>query len=413
MREVAQRLDLLNPKATVITVAGTNGKGSCIAALSCLLESAGQSYGAFTSPHIQHYNERVRLNGESVSDDLLCEAFDAIDVARGDISLTYFEFGTLAAYYIFAKNPVNYWLVEVGLGGRLDASNILDADIAIITSIALDHMEWLGDTREKIGAEKAGICRADRPLICADPDLPNSVLHVASEVGAQVFCLNKDFGVEVSPASSQTGTLSFWGQGYAFSLPYPHLPLHSLSAACEAYQWLWNASNTNSANNANPENKNSALPTLASIANTLVDLKLLGRFEEQNINGVTFVLDVAHNPAAMRHLCARVQRSYPGKAVVVVLAMMRDKNIHDSVENLQAVADAWYISTIEGMSRAASIKELSELVLRKLPDAKVLAFESISEAIDKARVTSELVLITGSFYCIEAAKTHLQKIRGA
>ncbi|MDZ7809697.1 MAG: hypothetical protein U5L11_05450 [Arhodomonas sp.] len=197
---VAAGMDLERPDVPVITVAGTNGKGSTVAALVALADAAGLRVGAYTSPHVLEYNERISVAGEPVSDDLLLEAFDAIDCARGDITLSYFEFGTLAALWCFRRSACDLWVLEVGLGGRLDATNVVAPDVAVITHIGLDHTEWLGPDREAIGREKAGILRHGIPLVCADPDPPASVREAADALACpfhgigEVFCVEREAG---------------------------------------------------------------------------------------------------------------------------------------------------------------------------------------------------------------------------
>ncbi len=195
IRQVATNLGLLQPECPVITVAGTNGKGSTVALLSSLLNEAGYRVGAYISPHILRYNERIAFNGQPADDDFICDAFAAIDAARGDVSLTYFEFGTLAAMWLFVREAVDVIVLEVGLGGRLDAANLWDAEVAIITSIGIDHVDWLGDDREVIGREKAGIARPGKALICGDPEPPSSIAVVADEVGADYIQYGRDFSV--------------------------------------------------------------------------------------------------------------------------------------------------------------------------------------------------------------------------
>jgi dihydrofolate synthase/folylpolyglutamate synthase len=195
---VARKLDCQQPAPVVITVAGTNGKGSTIALLEAILRRAGYRTGCYTSPHLFHYKERLRIDGEVVDDQRWCDAFARIDTLRGETSLTYFEFGTLAALDIMQRDTLDVALLEVGLGGRLDAVNIIDADAAIVTTIGLDHTDWLGDTREAIGFEKAGIFRAARPAICGDASPPDSLPETAAEVGADLQVLGRDFHVRHS-----------------------------------------------------------------------------------------------------------------------------------------------------------------------------------------------------------------------
>ena len=211
VRAVASRLDtelggrLLTPKAHTILIAGTNGKGSCVASINGLLSQQGLKVGCYTSPHLVRYNERINIAGSEASDEDLCRAFAAIDRARGEISLSYFEFGTLAAFWLMAQAPLDAWLIEVGLGGRLDATNILDADIAIITSIALDHEAFLGDTRELSAVEKLGIARSSSLLICADQDPPASLLAGAAKLGCPSLWAGRDFSWSNAEDGGATG----------------------------------------------------------------------------------------------------------------------------------------------------------------------------------------------------------------
>src|SRR5437868_5228326 len=187
VKTVAERLKVLNPDCVVITVAGTNGKGSTVAGLESIYQAANYKTGAFTSPFLFRYNEQIRINGDMVSDSNLCKAFSQVEAARGDISLTPFEFGTLAALVLFAESKLDVWILEVGLGGRLDAVNIIDADVSVVTSIAIDHIDYLGETREKIGVEKAGIFREKKPAVCGDAEPPATLEEVAKKIHAPFY----------------------------------------------------------------------------------------------------------------------------------------------------------------------------------------------------------------------------------
>jgi dihydrofolate synthase/folylpolyglutamate synthase len=203
----------------VVTVTGTNGKGSTCALLESMLRCAGYRMGLYASPHLMRYNERVKLGGEPVADETIVAAFNAVEDARGDVPLTYFEVGTLAALWIFARAGLDVAILEVGLGGRLDAVNIVDADVAVVTSVDLDHMDYLGPTREDIGREKAGIFRAARPVVCAEPDAPDSLLSHARAIGAPVIAIGRDYGYAAEERQWQ-----YWGPGgRRFGLPYPAL----------------------------------------------------------------------------------------------------------------------------------------------------------------------------------------------
>jgi len=216
---VAKRMGLLHPSHAVISVAGTNGKGSSVSMLRGILNNAGYNTGSYTSPHLIRYNERICINGEEVSDELLCASFERIDRARGDVSLTYFEFGTLAAFDIFQRAGVDIAVLEVGLGGRLDAVNCLDADAALITTIDLDHQNWLGPDRESIGREKAGIMRSTAPAVCSDPNPPATILEHAAQLGTSLYMPGRDYEHHV------TGNSWVWQSGkiHLGNLPQPSL----------------------------------------------------------------------------------------------------------------------------------------------------------------------------------------------
>jgi folylpolyglutamate synthase/dihydrofolate synthase len=382
VREVAQRLGLLPARAKVITVAGTNGKGTCVAALEQLLLAAGQTCGVYSSPHILHYRERIRLNGEFASEDDICRAFAAIDDARGDISLTYFEFGTLAALYLFNEANLPYWVLEVGLGGRLDATNIVDADIAVITSIALDHTEWLGPDRESIGREKAGICRPGIPLVCADFAPPFSVLETAAQLDCKLFRIDEHFGFR----SSQQGTV-FWLEDLQ-SAPVPvNLPCPSLAAALQVGFLL---------------NLFSELPVTA-----FEQIVLPGRLQYVNAGRRHVILDVAHNPAAFTYLARQLQRRHPGEKFVVVVAMMADKDLQDALAAFAEIVASWHLTTIPGFARAASTAQLRQALPNDVPAAE---YASVADALTAVLHSDSLtpVLVTGSFYTVADATRFLQ-----
>jgi dihydrofolate synthase/folylpolyglutamate synthase len=378
VRQVAESLDLLHPAARIITIAGTNGKGSCAAAVEALLASAGLTCGVYTSPHVLRYNERIKISGQFASDEDLCRAFARVDVARGDISLTYFEFGTLAAFWLFAERQLPFWVLEVGLGGRLDATNILDPDVSVITSIALDHMEWLGSDRESIGREKAGICRPAIPLVCADPAPPQSVLDMAGSLGCPLYRLGREFGFVDTPEGTE-----FWCGDTRIAPMSVHLPKPSLAAAWQAVRLL---------------------KSVEVQIQVLGALHLPGRLQEMQVNGRRVLLDVAHNSAAMTYLTEQLQ----GQKFVLVIAMMADKNLSDSLAALEPITSAWCLTTIPQLPRAAS----TALLLDALPHGVFgEVFTSVPAALDRALQTSSTlpVLVTGSFYTVAEATGYLQE----
>lgn len=412
VRDVAERLDLLSPQARIITIAGTNGKGSCVAALESLMSAAGQSFGAFTSPHLLHYNERIRLQGKPVSDAVICDAFDRIDRARQDISLTYFEFGTLAAMVIFNDQPLDYWLLEVGLGGRLDAVNIIDPSIAVITSIALDHQAWLGDTREKIGFEKAGICRANAPLICTDPEPPQSIRDRVTTLGCHAIWLGKDFQIEPSKIATSaalskavsnittSSTITFkTSDNQSLAVSGLQLPAPSVAAALEVMV------------------HEGLLQDVSSIKHVLESAGLAGRFQTAIWHDRPVVLDVAHNPAAAQLLADRIAQHHFG-GVDIVVAMMADKDIAQVLEPLLPHARRWYCAELSGNPRAAKAKSIASILVDQLEvnDSHVRicngvehALAEVAEGLQPRTSAKPLllpILICGSFFTVaEALKT--------
>lgn len=392
IRQVAERLQLLDPTSKVITVAGTNGKGSCVTACAALLRAAGFSVGVYTSPHLLHYAERIQINGKPVSDESICGAFEKIADAAGDISLTYFEYGTLAALEIFNQHNVDYMVLEVGLGGRLDAINIIDADIAVITTIALDHQDWLGDTRELIGYEKAGILRAGKIFICADQEPPQSVIDVAANLKTQSYFIAQDFTYNLDGKYWQWSGKTL--QGDAINLPAmtaPHLPLPSIAAALQAIYLL-----------------GIQLP-LSVIEKTLTALTLAGRFQKIAYQDREFILDVAHNPAATEYLAKRLTSDVCSGKTHALVAMMADKDCAESLANLTAIMNSWSLVDLTHIPRAASpdvlAKHLSTL------NVSVQAHGEMNVLIDRLLSASEKgdrIVVFGSFYTVAAALLYLQ-----
>lgn len=342
---VAGRLSIHFDKTRVVTVAGTNGKGSCVATLNGLISAAGCRIGCFTSPHFLRYNERILIDSQPVDDSSLINAFQKIDDSRGDTPLTYFEFGTLAALLLFMDSNLDVIVLEVGLGGRLDAVNIIDPDIAIITSIAVDHQDWLGDDREQIGAEKAGILRSGIPLICADPSPPTSIKDAAERLATQNFFIETDFGIQ------STGQQHCWYGKTAThdklilrDIPLPGLPLGSVAAAIQACQLL-------------------AIP----IANDqcLAQIHLAGRFQEIQLQGRRVILDVAHNPAAAAYLANRLQSTPCIGNTFALTAMMSDKDGRGIVAALKSSMVGWYLADLEGVSRALAVEGMAGLLLQQ------------------------------------------------
>lgn len=390
VQAVAASMGLLQPDAKVITVAGTNGKGSCVATLEALLLADGSSVGAFTSPHFHRYNERIRINGAEVSDDLLCESFQRIDDARGDVTLTYFEFGTLAALDIFQQQGLQYMVLEVGLGGRLDAVNILDADIAVVTSIALDHEDWLGSDLKQIGREKAGIFRADKWAICADQKAPISVHEQADIVGARWVGMGESLNVSVDADHD------FWRwSGPSLDcdrlcleqLPLPSLPVNSVAAALQAYVLL---------DKALPEDVNTIIRGLS----------LPGRSQRIVYGEVTFILDVAHNPAAALFQADRLNTEAVQGKTHCVAAIMADKQRAEIFQSLIPVINHWHLCQLPTIARAASASQLQSDLKGFGVDGEIYeSVESCLQSIIDIVEPGDRVLIMGSFFTIAEALT--------
>jgi dihydrofolate synthase / folylpolyglutamate synthase len=372
--------------ATVITVAGTNGKGSTVAMLAAIYRAAGYRVATYTSPHLLRYNERIVIHGEPVSDEALCEAFDRVDRARADVSLTYFEFGTLAALWLFTQTPLDIVILEVGMGGRLDAVNIIDADVAVITAIDLDHQEWLGRDRESIGLEKAGILRRGRAGVCSDPLLPATVSDYARQLGAPLWRLTHEYDYAV-----EGGSWRWWSQ----QAQRPGLPRLALTGQHQ----LQNAAGVLMA----VELLQTKHPvSQAHLRAGLLTARVPGRF--QMIPGeITTVLDVAHNPAGAQVLAATLaaQTSRCGRTLAVFTALA-DKDIDGLIQPLHEIVEAWYVAPVQS-ARSRSVQELSAAVARHQSPAAIYGATSIGDAYRQARAAADAgdwIVVFGSFYAV-------------
>ncbi|MDD5240152.1 MAG: bifunctional tetrahydrofolate synthase/dihydrofolate synthase [Sulfuricella sp.] len=388
--EARQRLDLA-PGFPILTVAGTNGKGSTCAMLEAILLAAGYRVGLYTSPHLLRYNERVRIDGMEATDEALCQAFAAVEQARGDTALTYFEFGTLAAMWLFVQSGVDTAILEVGLGGRLDAVNAFDPVCAAITSVDLDHMDYLGDSREQIGFEKAGIFRTDRPAICGEPDMPQSVASHAAEIGANLLWIGRDFGYD----SVESHQWRFWsGSGQRVVLPYPALRgSYQLGNAAVCLAVL--------------EQVRARLPVAHDdIRRGLLTATVAGRF--QVLPGrPQRIFDVAHNPHAAKALAANLRAMPPAGKIIAVFAMLRDKDISGVVRAMKDSVDLWLIAGID-QARGASADEVLGVLAREGLAERAEAFASVADAYrhacDKA-AEDDKILVFGSFHTVAEAMT--------
>jgi dihydrofolate synthase/folylpolyglutamate synthase len=368
----------------IITVGGTNGKGSTCAMLESILQAGGYRTGLYTSPHLLRYNERVRIAGREAEDGALCEAFAAVERARGGVPLTYFEFGTLAAFFLFSKENLDAVILEVGLGGRLDAVNLLDADCAVLTGIGIDHVEFLGDSREAIGREKAGIFRPGRPAVVADPDPPASVLMA----DARLLLLGRDFGYR--PQGTQW---SWWGpagrrSGLAYPAPRGQMQLRNASAALAALDSL-----------------RERLPVaMQDVRRGLAEVSVPGRF--QVLPGrPQLVLDVAHNPQAAAVLAANLGESGYAPETIAVFGMLKDKDIAGVVRAVAPRITRWHLATLPG-PRGAEARFLSSVLLAMKIQAPIAEHDSVAGALAAAKkeaAENDKIVVFGSFLTVAGA----------
>lgn len=378
----------------ILVVGGTNGKGSTCAMLEGILRCAGYRTGLYTSPHLLRYNERVRIDACEADDAALCAAFEAVESARVDTPLTYFEYGTLAATWLFARQPLDAWILEVGLGGRLDAVNAFDADCAVLTSIDLDHMDYLGPTREDIGREKAGIFRPGRAAVVADAAPPLSVPAAAAATGARLLVGGRDFGFTADSAQ-----WVYWGPGGRRpALAYPALrgPIQLVNAAAciTALDTL-----------------RERLPvSMQDIRRGLAEVEVAGRF--QMLPGrPSIILDVGHNPQAARNLAANLSDSGFAPETHAVFGALRDKDIAGIVRALAKRITRWHLASLEG-SRASTAAQLAAVLKAENVTAPVELYDSPAQAFDAARIQAgeaDKIAVFGSFLTVAAVMQHLSR----
>ncbi len=386
---VAASMDLPRPAPQVVSVAGTNGKGSSVAMLEAMLLAGGRRVGVYTSPHLQDYTERVRIDGREVSEDAFCEAFERIDAARGDVSLTYFEFGTLAAIDIIGEAGVDIAILEVGLGGRLDAANLIDADVALITALDIDHSDWLGSDREVIAREKAGIMRKGAVAVCADPLPPNAIATTAAQIGAKLYQAGRDFRFD---ARTEAGW-SWIGGGRTYTgLPRPALTgEHQLANAAGALMVM--------------ETLCALTPSPEAVVAGLRSCAIPGRFQRVRHDGVEIILDVCHNPQAVRALASSLALQPCAGRTLAVVGMLADKDVAAIVETLSGSVDAWYfagLSVARGLSCDALRARLATVASGIEAHWHASVDESLDHALADAAVHDRIVVL-GSFYTVAAA----------
>lgn len=393
VREVAQRLGVLQPGIPVVTVAGTNGKGSTTAALEALLKEHGKRVGCYTSPHILRFGERIRIDGNEVSDADIVAALVRVDEARGDVSLTYFEFTTLAAFVLFTQARLDAWVLEIGLGGRLDAVNVIDSDIAVITSIGLDHQEWLGHTRDAIAREKVGIARAQRPLVIGDPDPPPALAGAVEVASAQPFYVGKAFRYRRDAAHQWAwqGQTADGSRCELSALPMPSLALANVATALQAFLLLPFAVD------------------VSAVRMALCAVQLPGRNQRIDLHGRAVILDVGHNPDGMRFLLAELQRHALGERFHVVLGMLADKDIVGAVRVLEPLALSWHIAPLPSQRSATAAQLRDAIVAVTGANSPVSMHATLGNALLAVLSGTDTlpVLVTGSFYTVSEAMTVL------
>ncbi len=391
-RRVANNMGLLKPSYNVISVAGTNGKGSSITMLDKILRNANYKVGRYTSPHLLKYNERICINGEEASDAELCESFDRIDRARGDISLTYFEFGTLAALDLFRQHNVELAILEVGLGGRLDAVNILDADVALITSIDIDHQQWLGDNRESIAREKAGIFRNKALAICSDPNPPQSLLDCADALGTPLSVLGRDYQILTSCDTWSWSSNESSLKGLPRPMQYCDFQLQNAAGVLMVLDKI---------HHEYPVSEK-------DIKQGLNSFRLNGRM--QIIPGeVAKILDVAHNSQSVKMLVANLKEIPCVGQTHLLVGMLKDKDHPEVLKVLSEVADSWSIVTLSQERGCDAKTLLSDLDVLGIKD-NVSEFKNVEEALEMLNQSSkpgDRIVITGSFLTVGAALRHL------
>jgi len=376
VRNVAIKLNLLSDLNHVVLVGGTNGKGSTSAFLEQLLLASGASVGVFSSPHLVKYNERLRINGLELDDNAHIEAFRAIEEARGDVALTYFEVNTLSALILMKQSNVDYFILEVGLGGRLDSTNIVNADMSIITSIDLDHQSWLGDTRELVAYEKSGIFRQSQQVICGEPNPPKPLVEKAKELDCDIIFKGNEFSFKETDQQWQFKL----GNVVYNSLPLTKLPMTNAATALAAFIKL---------------DRNLSVEKINEI---IEHTSLKGRL--QKVSGSPAIyLDVAHNPEAGRYLAAWITRQ---KATTVhcVCAMLGDKDSASTLEVIKPYVSQWYLAGLD-IPRGASSEQLS----KSLNEPKATLFDHVTDALDSAISNieandEELIIVFGSFFTV-------------
>ncbi|MBA1236277.1 bifunctional tetrahydrofolate synthase/dihydrofolate synthase [Pseudomonas stutzeri] len=399
VREVAVRLGLGRPARRIVTVTGTNGKGSTCAFIASLLRAQGLKVGVYSSPHLLRYNERVQIGGEQASDEALCAAFAAVEAARGDVSLTYFEMGTLAAFWLFQRAGLDAAVLEVGLGGRLDAVNLVDADVSVVTNIGLDHSEWLGDSRDSVATEKAGIFRSGKPALCGDLHPPASLLDCAASLPAPLYLRGRDFDLALDAHGWHWRGVSSAGEPLELhDLPLLSLPVENAALAIQAFVLLepgWQ-----------PER----------VADALLQTRVTGRLDRRRLRSkgqnVPLLLDVGHNPHAASYLAESLAARPPAGRRLAVFGLLADKDLDGILDVLLPRVDEWAVAPL-ATPRSAPAGDLQDALLRRGVSVSIHA--GVAQALEAQLAQAEEgdeILLFGSFYCVAEALEWLNRYAG-
>lgn len=391
IKKVAQKLGLLPFSIPAIVVSGTNGKGSCVALLEKIYQAAGYRVGSYISPHLIHFNERIRIETQAVDDQSLCDAFAQIEQVRETIDLTYFEFTTLAALLILAKKQLDIVILEVGLGGRLDAVNIVDGMLSMITSIGLDHCEWLGNTREAITIEKAGIARSHRPLVCGDLDPPTVLLELAAQRQVPFYGLGREFSYTMEDET----TWHWQSQSKIYrNLPMPQILLANAASVLQAVVLLADQFPVDEAH----------------IRKALIQAAMPGRLQALQIHQINYLIDVAHNAHAVGPLKAYLKAHPISGKNIAVFGMLKDKDIQACLALLEDEIQDWCIAPLTS-ARSFSLEEMQQL-MAPYKSFKVYPANDILSALAQAESFAQAhdrLIAFGSFFVAGAVLHHLKQ----
>lgn len=385
--KVAADLNLIHFDAKVITVAGTNGKGTTCAFLEEILIEAGYKVGVYSSPHIQRYTERLRINKQEMPELLHCQAFEKIESQRGETSLSYFEYVTLACLDILKAQQCDFILLEVGLGGRLDATNVVESDISVVTTIGIDHIDWLGDDREKIGFEKAGVFRALKPVICGELNAPKSLQAHAKNINADIRYAGKDFQATVNHDS-----WSWSGKKTLTHLPLTLMPLQNASTALAVIEAL-----------------ELDLPD-SLLVTAIAKAQLAGRLQKvSQSHQIDTYLDVAHNPQSAGYLATQLQHlRKPGAKIFAIVGMLEDKDLAGTFSAINSNIDFYHLIPLECYRGASQQTLLKHYQTSNNVSAQVDCFETIADAYSEVLLkanSDDIIIVFGSFYTVSAFLT--------